>query len=155
MTSLMVGHYPALQTAGNPARQWVDTLSTAAGENAMIALLSAPGYMEDYQIAAYLAGELRNRGHKTVFGVPRNLSWTNGFAHLSLTGENIGLIVRFYQGEWLAQLPNRDGWRELLAKSKTPVVNPGSAVLTESKRFPLTWNSLKTALPTWHRLHPR
>ncbi len=32
--------------------------------------------------------------------------------------------------------------------------NPGSAVLTESKRFPLVWDRLSTELPTWRRLLP-
>ena len=32
--------------------------------------------------------------------------------------------------------------------------NPGIAVLTESKRFPLVWDQLSTALPTWRRLLP-
>jgi len=35
------------------------------------------------------------------------------------------------------------------------VANPGVAVLTESKRFPLTWDHLSSALPTWRRLLPQ
>jgi hypothetical protein len=42
----------------------------------------------------------------------------------------------------------------LLVGGKTPVGNPGSAILTESKRFPLVWDQLRTPLPTWRRFLP-
>jgi hypothetical protein len=62
--------------------------------------------------------------------------------------------VRFYQGEWLARLPRRTGWERLFRGGWTPVVNPGSAVVVESKRFPLVWDALRTRLPTWRMLLP-
>jgi hypothetical protein len=34
------------------------------------------------------------------------------------------------------------------------VCNPGSGVLTESKRFPLVWDHLRTPLPAWRALLP-
>src|SRR5258708_2545438 len=37
---------------------------------------------------------------------------------------------------------------------RTPVANPGSALVIESKRFPLTWPALLTPLPTWRALLP-
>ena len=40
------------------------------------------------------------------------------------------------------------------AGSKTPLSNPGRGIIVQSKRFPLTWDSLKCALPTWRRLLP-
>ena len=36
----------------------------------------------------------------------------------------------------------------------TPVANPGSAVLTESKRLPLLWSPLGVAVPHWRSLLP-
>jgi hypothetical protein len=62
--------------------------------------------------------------------------------------------VRFYQGEWLAKLPRRGGWPFLFHSGVTPVTNPGSALLIESKRFPLVWDSLTTPLSTWRALLP-
>jgi len=36
----------------------------------------------------------------------------------------------------------------------TPVCNPGSALLVESKRFPLVWDELSSKLATWRALLP-
>jgi hypothetical protein len=36
----------------------------------------------------------------------------------------VAAIVRFYQGEWLARLPHRTGWRHLFAGGVTPVAKP-------------------------------
>ena len=62
--------------------------------------------------------------------------------------------MRFYQAEWLADLPWHCSWQYFFAGSTTPVANPGIAVLTESKRFPLSWDRLSTPLPTWRQLLP-
>ena len=64
------------------------------------------------------------------------------------------VIVRFYQAEWLAQLPEHVGWQLLFRGSETPVANPVLAVITESKRFPLVWYSIAAQLPTWRALLP-
>src|SRR5205085_1490583 len=63
-------------------------------------------------------------------------------------------IVRFYQGEWLARLPKRIEWPYLFVGGCTPIANPGSAVLTESKRLPLLWDELDFACSTWKRVLP-
>jgi len=62
--------------------------------------------------------------------------------------------VRFFQAEWLPHMPPRVEWRALVVGGRTPVANPGLAVLLESKRFPLTWQQLETPLPTWRQLLP-
>ncbi len=38
--------------------------------------------------------------------------------------------------------------------ARPPLSNPGSAILIQSKRFPLVWKELKTLLPTWQSLLP-
>jgi glutathionylspermidine synthase len=42
-----------------------------------------------------------------------------------------------------------------MAGGLTPCCNPGYAILTQSKRFPLTWDRLSAALPTWRALLPQ
>jgi glutathionylspermidine synthase len=51
-------------------------------------------------------------------------------------------------------LPRACHWSRLLAGSQTPLSNPATALLTQSKRFPLVWNDLTTPLPTWRSLLP-
>jgi glutathionylspermidine synthase len=99
---------------------------------------------------------LQAKGRKVFTGTPRDLLWRDG--RPLIKGDEgrseVGLIVRFYQGEWLSQLPRWHHARELLAMARVPVVNPTRAILTESKRFPLVWDALGVALPTWRALLP-
>jgi glutathionylspermidine synthase len=48
----------------------------------------------------------------------------------------------------------RSGWEHYLRGARTPISNPAYALLTQSKRFPLVWDRLETALPTWRALLP-
>jgi hypothetical protein len=155
-TEMMAAHYPGLVPAGNPVKRWCDAIAAAAGGNGTLALLSAPGFMEDHQIMAYLAGHLRLRGCAAQLASPLQLEWRDGFASLNSTGRQCPLhgIVRFYQAEWIVRLPRRCGWRHFFAGGRTPVANPGSAIITESKRFPLVWDDLRAPLPTWRKLLP-
>jgi glutathionylspermidine synthase len=51
-------------------------------------------------------------------------------------------------------LPKASGWQRLFAGGATAVSNPGTAILVQSKRFPLIWDALRTPLPTWRALLP-
>jgi hypothetical protein len=155
-TSLIAEHFPQLRTAGCPADTWARALSLAAGPAGTVALLSAPGYMEDHQVIAFLAAKLRANGCQAFLTKPEQITWHDGLAYLD-TRWHRGLpdvIVRFYQSEWLSRLPQKCGWMNLFRGGKTRVANPGLAVISESKRFPLVWEELSTPLPTWRALLP-
>lgn len=157
LTTAMAEHYPSLAPPGDPSAAWCALLAAAVRNvRPVVALLSAPGYLEDYQIVAFLAARLRECGCQTYLAKPEQVRWRSGHASLQsnyYSGE-IGLIVRFYQAEWLTRLPRASGSEFLLAGGKTAVVNGAAAILTESKRFPLVWDRLSTALPTWRALLP-
>lgn len=155
-SELVAAHYPDATTAGNPADAWADALMNGAGAGGIIVLIAAPGYMEDQQIVAYLAQLLRRRGVEAHVCGMNHLRWDRGQASLACSWRHgpVNLIVRFYQGEWLSRLPRRTGWQNLF-RGRTPVANPGSSLLIESKRFPLVWDDLKVPLPTWRQLLPR
>jgi glutathionylspermidine synthase len=149
LPKLMAAECPGVITAGDPGAAWADSISKATDSRKPVALLCAPGFLEDRQVLAYLAKLLRQRQIETVWTQPHDLRWKEGWA--SVNGqEQLGAIMRFYQAEWLSahRVPM------LFSGGKTPVGNPGSAILTESKRFPLVWSSLKTRLPTWATLLP-
>jgi glutathionylspermidine synthase len=112
--------------------------------------------MEDHQVVSYLASHLRKRGCETHLANPKQLKWRNGIAFLDTDWANTELhaIVRFYQGEWLSQLPRRLQWTHFFRGGHTPVGNPGVAMISESKRFPLTWDRIKTSLPAWKTTLP-
>lgn len=155
-TAMMAEHFPALRMAGNPAEDWANTLACAAGENGAVALLCAPGYMEDHQVIAFLAERLRERGCRAFPAKPAQIEWRDRTAWLDTAWHSGSLdaIVRFYQAEWLAWLPHTAAWAHFFRGGSTPVANPGHAVISESKRFPLVWDRLRTAMETWHALLP-
>ncbi len=134
---------------GNPAKAWADAIISRA-EGKPVALLAAPGFMEDQQVVSYLARCLRQANVQAQLATPGQIEWLDGRAHLE---SELGAIIRFYQAEWLPALPKAQ-WMPLLVGGKTPVANPAVAVLTESKRFPLTWDYLKSSLPIWRDLLP-
>ncbi|HEX8911901.1 MAG TPA: hypothetical protein VF796_06045 [Humisphaera sp.] len=120
-----------------------------------VALLAAPGFMEDRQIVELLAREFRRRGHVTWPAEPRLIDATTPIVRLRSSAYDgpVDLVVRFFQGEWLARLPRRH-WHRLLVGGRTPVANGPAAILGESKRLPLLWDALGVAAPTWRRLLP-
>ncbi len=156
-TQLMCDHYPGTSSSGNPGTEWAEAMYSAVGGRGRIALLSAPGFVEDQQVTAFLACELQAREIETfLLHHPSQLSWKQGQAGVLSQGKELAIdaIVRFYQGEWLAKLPPDCGWKWLFFGGKTPVSNPLPAVLTESKRFPLTWDMLLSKMNRWRVLLP-
>ena len=154
-TGLIAEHFYDARIVGNPIDLWADGIATAAnGGN--VGLLTAPGFMEDHQIVAYLANHLRARGCGTHLANPLQLCWKDHVAHLD-THWHCGMldaVVRFFQSEWLPHLPRRCNWKQFFRSGRTPIGNPGSAVIPESKRFPLVWDKLHMLLPTWQALLP-
>ncbi len=160
-TRLIADAHTGLVPAGAPGAVWADAIAAHARASASSsapvgALLHAPGFTEDVQVVSYLAGLLRERGCEVVLAQPQHLAWQDGRARLVAAhhGRPLDFIVRFFQAEWLAQLTRGVAWHPLLAEGRTPVANPGIAVLLESKRFPLVWDRLRTPLPTWRALLP-
>src|SRR5262249_35024700 len=147
-TALMAEHFPRLRAPGSPGDTWARALSAGAGPAGVVGLLSAPGYMEDHQVIAFLAAKLRENGCRTCLAKPEQIVWRDGVAHLDTTWYRgpLNMVVKFYQSEWLSRLPGACGWRNLYRGGKTRVANPGLAVISESKRFPLVWNELSTGL---------
>jgi len=155
-TALVAAHYPEAAMAGHPGHAWVDALAEAAGGCGAVALLCAPGFMEDLQVVMYLGELLRDRGLRPLPVTPEQILWQDGVAHVVSAHHrgSLALILRFYQAEWLATLPRRAAWQNFFAGARTPVANAGSAILTECKRLPLVWDKLRTPMPVARRLFP-
>jgi hypothetical protein len=155
-TGMMAAHFPDWQTAGDPAAAWADTLAAATSDGGLVALVSAPGHMEDHQVVAFLAARLRERGRRTGAAKPEQITWRDGRASVA-TGwcrGSVDVIVRFHQAEWLSALPAKCRWEHFFRGGRVLVANSGVAVISESKRFPLVWDRLATALPAWRELLP-
>ena len=151
LPALMEPHSLGARAVERPGDLLADALS-ATSDGRVVALLAASGYLEDHQVVAYLSQLLIRRGVPCVRLTPEQLAWRDGNACLQKPGGEIaiGAIFRFYQAEWLH--PTSTGPR--LFASRTPVCNPCTAALTESKRLPLAWPRLSARMTTWRSVLP-
>jgi hypothetical protein len=149
-------HYPWAEPVGDPADAYVDALMAATKPGAIVALIHATAYSDDQQMMTFVARRLESRGIQAHLASPSHLRWKDGRAWLEAAWWRgpLDLVVRFFPTEWMAQLPGASGWPYLCAGSLTPISNPATAVLAQSKRLPLIWNDLATPLPIWRALLP-
>ena len=136
---LYEAHQAGLVRPTSPLHAWGKMMESELGK-AHVALLYAPGYLEDQQVALALSRELNDRELvPCLLQSPESLLWTDGHAHLRSNARiRFAAVVRFYQAEWLSQLPRRAGWESLFRpNNSTTVVNPALSVISESKRLPL------------------
>jgi glutathionylspermidine synthase len=155
-TRLLAPQYPGAEPAGDPAGALADAVAAATETDSVIALVHATAYTDDQQVMTFLGRELAARRRRPVLVAPDHLRWREGHARLEtewFCGE-AGAVVRFFPGEWLPNLPRACGWKHFFRGARTPVSNPAAALLPQSKRFPLVWDLLETALPTWRALLP-
>jgi glutathionylspermidine synthase len=151
LPTYMSPHLPHSRPAGNPLAKWANAVArTVSRSDGIVALVSAPGFMEDAQVVAGLGKRLAQQGISAQICAPRNLIW--GADHsASIWGRCVSAIVRFVQAEWLPKMGS--GWQQWWTTG-VPVLNPPTAAIVESKRLPLIWDRLQTAMPTWRALLP-
>jgi glutathionylspermidine synthase len=148
-------HYPGHEPAGDPAGAWVDAIIRAVGPEARVALLHVTVYTEDRQMMLYLARRLAERGLHACLLSPNQLHWSDGRAYAAADGQApFDVLFRFFPAEWLPGLSGNEDCQLFLTDHRTVLCNPAQAVLTQSKRFPLVWDRLRTDLPTWRALLP-
>ncbi len=154
-TCRMVRRFPGLQMAGDPAAAYGEALARRLAAGDRVAMIHATAYTDDRQVMIYLARHLEAFGLRPVLASPADLAWNDGRARLRCDPlVEIRAIVRFFPAEWLPNLPRRSGWQAFFRGARVPLSNPATALLTQSKRFPLTWPALRTSLDAWQSLLP-
>lgn len=151
LSRLVAELVPGALPAGDPVAAYVAAL---LADGAAVALTHATAYSDDHQVMRYLARALAARGAKPKLISPSQLRWHDGHAQVVGDVGPVDVLVRFFPAEWLTDLPRASGWPHWFAGGRTPASNPATALLTQSKRFPLLWDSLRTPLPTWRSLLP-
>jgi glutathionylspermidine synthase len=148
--------------AGTSAPLWASELYARAlhdvvGHGGFVALVHATAYSDDRQVMQHLARRFSACGLHTCLLSPAHLRWIDGRAEIRANFASgwPDAIVRFFPAEWLPNLGREDSWKAYFQKTRVPVSNPGSAILLQTKRFPLVWEELRTDLSTWRRLLPR
>ena len=155
-TRLMAGHYPGTELCGDPAQALADAIRSRAGEGATVALIHATGFIDDRQVMTFLGRHFERCGLRTVLAGPDHLRWRErrAFVASDWFSGPVDFVFRFFPGEWLPQLPRPCGWPHLFGDCDTPLCNPATALLTQSKRLPLVWDRLGTSLVTWRQMLP-
>jgi hypothetical protein len=141
----------------SPTKAYVDAVCEVAPPGSLIALAHATVYSEDRQVMMYLGRELESRRRKACLISPKNLKWNGKHAMLAtafVSGEP-AVVIRLSPAEWLPSMSDRDTWEPWFGDSLTPLSNPGTAIVVQSKRFPLIWDELNTNLATWRKLLPK
>jgi len=138
----------------NPTKAYASAICEAAPPDSLIALAHATVYSEDRQVMVHLSRELVQRGMRPQLVSPKNLGWDRGRARLAtaFASGNPAVVVRLSPAEWLPSMCEGDRWESWFRESRTPLSNPGRALILQSKRFPLVWDGLKTHLYTWRKL---
>lgn len=155
-TALMANHFGTAEASGDPVARLVDAIARATGPDGVVALVHATAFTDDRQVMVFLAHQLERRGLRAWLVGPDHLRWREGrvFIESDWCSEPVDFVFRFFPAEWLPDLPRRCGWAHFFHGAQTPLCNPATALLTQSKRFPLVWDSLETDLPTWRTLLP-
>jgi hypothetical protein len=153
-TRLMAQHFEEATASGDPTAELVQALARIVPQGGTIALVHATAFTDDRQVMVFLGRRLQQAGFKPVLAGPDHLRWKDGKAFLALDGAGgpVDFIFRFFPAEWLTSLPRRCAWPHLLGGSQTPLCNPGTAIISQSKRFPLVWDDLE--MPAWKALLP-
>jgi glutathionylspermidine synthase len=153
---IIAPHVPGTRAAGDVAEYYTAGVLSTLPERPHVALAHATAYADDRQVMTYLAQRFEARGARVSFVSPAHLRWREGRAALETAWESgpLDAVVRFYPAEWMDNLPDGCGWTSFFGRTSTPVSNPGTALLTQSKRFPLAWDHLHTPMPTWRARLP-
>jgi glutathionylspermidine synthase len=156
LASLIAPHYSNYSIPPDAASTYANAISQIANQGNAIALVHATAHSDDRQVMEYLSQILRRLGHQTIFAAPNHLQWNSGTAQIKsgFASATPAALIRFFPAEWLPNIRPTAAWQPWFCGACTPVSNPGSAILIQSKRFPLAWPELRTSLSAWREFLP-
>jgi glutathionylspermidine synthase len=148
--------YESYASTGDPATCLASAIQHHTPPGGTVALAHATAYTDDRQVMVFLERKLSALGLRPLLISPDLLRWVDGNAFVDAEWFQgpVDFVFRFYPGEWLSNLPKACGWQHFFSGNRTPMANSAVALLTQSKRFPLTWDSLSTPLTAWRQYLP-
>jgi len=157
LASLVAEHVRSGVPCGDPAAMIAEAVSRRVLPGAAVALVHATAYTDDRQVMIFLGRKLEEHGLHPVLLAPDHIRWRNGGAVIETAWFRgpAGLVFRFFPAEWLPNLGRQAGWQSYFGGQQTPVCNPGTALLSQSKRWPLACEKIGLHLPRWRELTPQ
>lgn len=154
-TGLVAEHVSNAAPCADTAEILATAIQKTLPANSAVALVHATAYTDDRQVMTFLGDKIRARGLRPVLAGPDHIEWEAGSASVNTTWYtgSIDLVFRFFPAEWLPNLGPRNKWKPFFA-GHTPLCNPATALLTQTKRWPLVKHELQTNTPLWMTLMP-
>jgi len=154
-TELMASYYPYFSAPPNPATAYAKAILRAAGKNARIVFVRNT-LLARYRGIKCLAREVHRQGMRATVRLPGQIMWRSHFAEFAgqVARGKPDLLIRFYNADWLPRLHHHSQWAPWFSEGGTPVSNPASCMVIQSKRWPLVWNELRAPMSTWRALLP-
>lgn len=136
---------------------FLDAITSKIAMNACIMLVHCTCYSDDRQVMQFLGDELEKRGYVVLYGDSDHVKFENNKAMSMLSGNKrpIDAIIRFTPLEWIKDIKS-NFWKGYFT-AETVSCNHPIAIFTQTKRFPLIWDSLEANgidLSTWRELLP-
>ncbi len=156
VAALFSGHASGAMPAGDPARALAEALVERIGAGRAVGIMHLTRYAEDHQIARFLARVFTRHGLEAIHFDPTQLRGVGNRAGAAVNSgvRPLDAVFRFFPADWACLIDAPRAWLSAVAKPGTLWSNPLTAVLTQSKRFPLLWRRLSTSVPTWSQLMP-
>ena len=140
----------------NTSEIYAKAIADAVGPERTVALVHATAHSDDRQVMQHLGRCLSAHGVHAFPVSPEHVHWSNGNAEIRarFASGRLGAVVRFFPADWLPFLADRVSWVPYFSTTNALLSNPGSAIVIQTKRFPLVWGELNSAIPTWRKLLP-
>ncbi len=152
MSPLIAPLIPGCRPVSDPGTMLIKALLRRGIPHATVALVHATAYSDDRQVMEYLSDVCAQHNLQAIACAPDQLQWTAKFCHGD--GRPVGAILRFFPGDWVSALPTNCGWEHFAGHPTVVQANPLTAMLVQSKRLPLVWDSLPYDCPNWKKYLP-
>lgn len=154
--SLFAGRWSGAAAPPEPSEAYARAVLDTAGANRLVAFVHATAYSDDRQVMHHLARPFHRLGFRVCLLSPAHLRWKDGRAkiHSAFASGWPDAIVRFFPAEWLPNLREKEQWQPYFQGTKIIQSNPATAIVPQTKRFPLIWDQIQTDLSTWRIMLP-
>jgi len=155
MTRIIAAFLPGVACPPDPATALARAVATRA-RHGDVALVHATSYSDDQQVMRRLGAELERLGVAAHHAAPVHLRAGAGASRcrLATNGAAVDAIVRFFPAEWLVNLRASDRRHWARVDAAVAQANPLTALLAQSKRFPILATRLGLSMPSFRAILP-